>query len=441
MARILITCFGSLGDLFPYIALARALRRRGHRPVIATSLFGRAAVEAEEIPFEHLRNGFDAYAQTGSASAFLEKAFAPVRGGEFIVRTLMAKIEETYADTWRAASAADVVISNPMAYATPIVCRELGLPWLSTVLAPMFFLSIKEPPPMTAAPWMRGLHRFSPRLYGAVFQGLKRTTRSWTEPLIETCERHGVAPPDGHPLFEGQYSPHGTLAMFPPGFAQPQIDWPPRTVLTGFPAHASELGNEETIAALRRFVDDGEAPIVFALGSSAVHIAGDFYRVGAQAARTLGRRAVLVSGDAASRLRAEMGGEDLFVIDYVAYDKLFPDAAVIVHQGGIGTLAQAFRAMRPMLVVPFGFDQMDNAERVERLGVGKVLARRRFSTARASAALADLLTQSRYLDRARSFGAGLVGMVGEDAAAAAVEALLASAIAESAIDPAKGTPQ
>jgi UDP:flavonoid glycosyltransferase YjiC (YdhE family) len=396
-------------------------------------------VEAEGIQFAHLRNGFDAYTQTGSAGAFLEKVFAPVRGGEFIVRTLMNGIEQTYVDTWRAASAADVVISNPMAYSTPIVCRELRLPWFSTALAPMFFLSVEEPPPLTAAPWMRGLHRFSPRLYGAVFEGLKRATRSWIKPLLEACEHRGVAPPDGHPLFEGQYSPHGTLAMFPLSFAQPQIDWPPRTVLTGFPVHASEMGNKESIAALRRFLDAGEAPIVFALGSSAVHIAGDFYRVGARAARALGRRAILICGDAAHGLRAEVSGDDLFIIDYVAYDKVFPEAAAIVHQGGIGTLAQAFRAMRPMLVVPFGFDQLDNAERVERLGVGRMLARRRFSSGRASAALEELLTQKCYAERARVFGARIAEVVGEDVAAAAVEALLASATAGNDVDWATGS--
>ena len=37
MARIVLTTFGSLGDLHPYLAIALELKRRGHRPVIATS--------------------------------------------------------------------------------------------------------------------------------------------------------------------------------------------------------------------------------------------------------------------------------------------------------------------------------------------------------------------------------------------------------------------
>jgi spore coat polysaccharide biosynthesis predicted glycosyltransferase SpsG len=46
-----------------------------------------------------------------------------------------------------------------------------------------------------------------------------------------------------------------------------------------------------------------------------------------------------------------------------------PRASVVVHQGGIGTTAEALRSGRPMLVVPFAHDQYDNAERVRRLGV------------------------------------------------------------------------
>ena len=46
---------------------------------------------------------------------------------------------------------------------------------------------------------------------------------------------------------------------------------------------------------------------------------------------------------------------------YAPYSGLFPRCSAIVHQGGVGTTAQAMRSGRPMLVVPFGFDQHDNA--------------------------------------------------------------------------------
>ncbi len=48
---VVITCWGSHGDLFPYIGLALALKQRGHRPVIATSPGYRENIEREGIEF------------------------------------------------------------------------------------------------------------------------------------------------------------------------------------------------------------------------------------------------------------------------------------------------------------------------------------------------------------------------------------------------------
>ena len=50
---------------------------------------------------------------------------------------------------------------------------------------------------------------------------------------------------------------------------------------------------------------------------------------------------------------------------------------MIVHSGGIGTTAQALRSGHPQVVVPFAFDQFDNAERIARLGCGVELSKRK----------------------------------------------------------------
>ena len=57
MARIVITSWGSYGDVNPYLGLARALRERGHTPVLAVPTYYRPAVEREEI--EHAAVGPD----------------------------------------------------------------------------------------------------------------------------------------------------------------------------------------------------------------------------------------------------------------------------------------------------------------------------------------------------------------------------------------------
>jgi len=137
------------------------------------------------------------------------------------------------------------------------------------------------------------------------------------------------------------------------------------------------------------FLNAGRAPLVFTLGSSAVLHAGHFYTESAKAARLLNKRAVLLVGkDTANRptsLPPEIG-----VFDYAPYSQLFPRAAAIVHQGGVGTTGQAMRAGRPMLVMPFGFDQQDNAHRVEKRGIARTISRKKYSAETAAAALRKL---------------------------------------------------
>src|SRR5713101_8229458 len=53
--RIVLTTFGSLGDLHPYIAVALGLQARGHEAVIATSSFYRQKIEALGLGFRAVR--------------------------------------------------------------------------------------------------------------------------------------------------------------------------------------------------------------------------------------------------------------------------------------------------------------------------------------------------------------------------------------------------
>jgi rhamnosyltransferase subunit B len=55
MSRFLFATLGSLGDLHPYIAVARALTERGHRAVIATAEDYRADIEAAGLGFAPVR--------------------------------------------------------------------------------------------------------------------------------------------------------------------------------------------------------------------------------------------------------------------------------------------------------------------------------------------------------------------------------------------------
>jgi UDP:flavonoid glycosyltransferase YjiC (YdhE family) len=69
---------------------------------------------------------------------------------------------------------------------------------------------------------------------------------------------------------------------------------------------------------------------------------------------------------------------DVFAVSYAPHNLVFPFARAIVHQGGIGTLSESLLAGKPMLIMPYGHDQADNAWRASRLGLARVISRSRY---------------------------------------------------------------
>jgi UDP:flavonoid glycosyltransferase YjiC (YdhE family) len=76
-----------------------------------------------------------------------------------------------------------------------------------------------------------------------------------------------------------------------------------------------------------------------------------------------------------------------------------------------------------MLIVPYGWDQPDNAARIERLGVGLHIPRVSYSAITAASALERLVKDSRFALRATEAGAKVRAENGLLSACNAIEAL------------------
>jgi UDP:flavonoid glycosyltransferase YjiC (YdhE family) len=289
-----------------------------------------------------------------------------------------------------------------LTFTTRLVAETKGIPWVSTFLQPLGFFSAHDPPVLAPAPYLARLRFLGPVFHRALFGAAKRRVRSWAEPWHRLRAEVGLPPTPESPLFEGQYAPSLVLALFSKCLADRQPDWPRQTVLTGFPLYDQD-GDAGMPAELARFLDAAPPPLVFTLGSSAVVDPGPFYEHSAAAAGLLGRRAVLVVGNNPRNRPARLP-DGVVAFAYVPFSELFPRAAAIVHQGGIGTTAQAMRAGRPMLVMPYSHDQPDNAARVTRLGIARTVPRHRYTPARAAAELRRLLEDPAYQQRAAQVG-------------------------------------
>jgi len=433
MSRIVLTTMGSLGDLHPYLAIALELKRRGHQAVIAThGLYGER-VESLLLEFAPVRPHFEEW---GDRPDVLREAMDERRGSKVVLRKLVLPyLRQSRDDLLEAARGADLIVDHVLTLTAPFVAEKLGLPRVSTTLQPLAMFSAHDPPVSPAAPWLTPLRALGPAPWRLLWKAAAVVSRPWFRELDSIRAEMGLPPERSHPMF-ARRSRLLHLVLFSRELAAPQPDWPESAVQPGFPIHDRGGEGQGMPLALEVFLRQGEPPLVFTLGSSAVFAAGGFYVAAAAAARKLGKRAVLLVGERALNevpgippVAHAPAGERIVTIPYAPHSELMPRALANVHQGGVGTTAQAMHAGRPMLVVPFSHDQPDNADRLRRIGVARVLRRSQVSAAALARELQALLADESLARRAAEVAARMKLEPGAAGAADAIERLLASSAA------------
>jgi rhamnosyltransferase subunit B len=419
--RIVLSNIGTLGDINPLIAIALELKQRGHVPVMALPAVFAPKIEPLGLEFHAIRPDID------PANTFLvEMVYDIKHGTEHGLRDfLFPSLRQTYDDLLDAATKperADLLLLGELNYAGPIVAEVTGIPWASYVLAPLSFFSAFDPPVLPPYPGLAKADRIIPGMGRTIKRVARFVSRKWPEPIYELRRELGL-PRGSNPLFDAKHSPYLVLALFSRVLGVEQKDWPRNTKITGFCFYDADAGNAKLPPHLEKFLAAGPPPVVFTLGSAAVLAAGSFYEFSAKAAMQLGIRAVLLIGsDERNRPPKELP-ESICVAEYAPYSELFPRAAMVVHQGGVGTTAQCLRAGMPMLIMPFSHDQPDNARRMKRLKVAQVVQRSRYLPIHVARIIRQMMAEPRFARRGASVAQQLTREDGVRAACDALEEL------------------
>ena len=376
--RVLLSVVGTRGDVQPVIALALEVRQLGHDVHLC--------VPPNFIDWADAL-GF------GATSVGIEMR-APRRGATQAATALPA-VGDLIADQFdrigAAAERCDIILgANAHQYAAPSIAELRGIPYLNAVYAP------------TALPD-------------------DVNTRAWNERARERVNgnraRLGLAPVDDvlrhivtdHPWLAAD----ATLAPFTPV--------PGMTVTqTGAWMLADAAPLPE---ALERFLEAGEPPLYFGFGS--MPVAGGTSRVVVEAARALGRRAIISRGWA--ELKPLDDSPDYIVVDDINQQALFRRVGAAVHHGGAGTTHTAAYAGTPQVIVPMFSDQPFWASRVRELGIGTSVPVAELTVERLAAAL-HAVSDPTVAERASSVAAR---MTANGAAVAARQLVTGQALSSS----------
>jgi rhamnosyltransferase subunit B len=399
--KVVVTSFGSDGDVNPLLAIAGALVRHGVTVTFVANPFYERRVKSTGSRFVGAGKFFDIFAALHANPRYLSTG----RGGVAIWKELAApSVREIYPvvrDTVHDVGAT-AVVSHVLSFGGIWAAAKAGVRNVVVTTTSSAWLSRHQP--LVFANWR------APRL---VQGALTVALRGISNMVLRQALRR-LAVEIGAPVVPGVVpTPDLNLGVWPDWFRPPAPDDPPQARLCGF-VFDSVGALQPLPRHVETFLAAGEAPVVAGFGSAASLHAADRYRVVAGACEKLGRRCVLIGSSA----DAVAPTANVLVVPSAPYARMFPAASVVVHHGGFGTCAEALRAGKPSLVTPFAFDQYDTAARVHDAGLGRWLVGKAES-AGAMAATLDSLLHSAPLKAAARDAAAKIAAVPDGAESAA----------------------
>lgn len=351
-ARFIFEGIGTRGDIAPLIAVGAELARRGHDcHLLADEAFASDATAARMQFTPIAGKTFDTPPSAGYR--FDNYLFPGLSAAAGFFRQVAADGRPT------------IIINADRYAASNLLCERYALPACRLYLTPFKVRSLISPPwpLLRQAQGILGhtyLKHTLPRIYAAMDKDVR---------ALDIINRQRRAM-DLDPVSTGWYEePHVRkhMALFPAWYCEPAADWPSGIELAGFPLPRSAGQLPE---ALNAFIEREGRPLVFTPGTSIVDVE-KFFVHARQCCEELRMPGVFLSRHLAGA--ADRFGSRILLIDYVELDLLLKRSALLVHFGGIGTLARALEAGIPQIIAPLVFDQPDNGHRIQSLGLGRVI--------------------------------------------------------------------
>jgi UDP:flavonoid glycosyltransferase YjiC (YdhE family) len=347
--RVLLAPHGTRGDIQPMLALAVALRARGHSAWFAAPDGFLAWIHA--CGFDAVSNGVDIAAEMQAPDARLDS-----------IRWMFGRLKDHTARMFepvaRASESADLIVGAGAQMVTASIAEWRDVPHAAFAFCPCAAPTAAAPPPtvrtQTLPPWVNrllwrtGLAAADVALRGTINRG--RATLGLAaidRPFQHIFDGHVIIAADRDLAPSGDDAPASVVNVDAMIFAEPQ---------------AIDLRVEA-------FLSVDPAPVYVGFGSMVASHVPELAAHAIAATRALGRRLILAGGWAGLDRHVE-SGDDILTIGAMPHHVLFPRVAGVVHHGGAGTTTAAAAAGVPQVILPHLLDQFYWAHRVERLGIG-----------------------------------------------------------------------
>jgi len=406
--RFFLATEGSRGDVQPFLALALALRARGHQVALAAT--PDFAGEAERLGISFHGFGRDVREVLREQAEVLSN---PIHTLRYLRDNARRSIRAQF-EVLGQAKGADLVVGASLFVAGSSGADALGVPYRYIAYTPQLLPSVAHPPPLVALQRLpRWVNRGSWAAYRWVFNRLM---------LKAMNEQRSIL---GLPPIADVVTEVGRAALVA---ADPDLAPLPADVArAGHIATGSwHLSDERALSPeIEAFLDAGSPPVYVGFGSMPDTKPERTTRAIVDAIAAAGQRAIVCAGW--SKIGHGATDRRVLAIEAAPHAKLFPRMAAIVHHGGAGTTAAATRAGVPQVVVPHAMDQFRWAHCVEHAGIGaKSLKRTKLSAPELASRIGQALGDPGVRERAAQMGSRVRARDGLSAAVIELERIALS---------------
>ncbi len=372
MARFLVTAWHPPGHLYPQIAVANALRARGHEVAFYSGPDTAKVLEGEGyrlFPFTRL--------DQGHVDRILfppeRESSAPARGfgfakllREWMIDTIPAQVDDLEAilREWKP----DAIASEVAMFGTTFILGELGrLPVAITSFMPICMIPGPDAPPFGLG--LPKPHDWRTHLLAkAVAVGQKYVGSGFRKRLNAIRENYGLPAIRTTALEHLKTVP---LYIIPATreFDYNRHDLPPSVHYVGpyLWNKASTITAPPFLQTVRR-----DVPWIHATEGT-IHVGAPLVlRATAQGLANLEMEVIMTSGGARDPESIDLGvsAPNVHLTRWIPHSDLLPNTDVIVTTGGAGTVLAAIQAKVPMILIPTEWDKPELAQRIVAAGAG-----------------------------------------------------------------------
>lgn len=385
--KICILTIGTRGDVQPYIALGLGLKVAGHEVTISTLDEFKSLVNQYGLLHDSLRGDFFKVAQSTIGQ----------KGGNQLkrIRNYVEMAKDTLADEWASAQKAEVLIYSPAAIGGYHIAETLEIPTFAAFPAPLYSPTREFPSPFlpfgNLGPFNKLSHQLFTKLGPAMYRG---PINQFRKDVLD------LPPAKGENILRGK--PITKLYAYSEAVVPTPADWDESSVVTGY-WFLDAPANWQPDPQLVRFLQEGSTPVYIGFGSMFIGGGKQKTELALQALRLAGQRGILATGWGG--LTADKTSKDVFVLDSIPHDWLFPKVAAIVHHCGAGTTGAAIRAGKPQVICPFVGDQYFWGQRTADLSVApSPIPQTKLTAERLADAIKYAVTKTNLQQRALSLG-------------------------------------